>query len=459
MPDPNQKESKLELSNRNKTKQLSPLWAKKLNASGCQSANATTTPTKTVFKGAFKEFSGFIFDCTTNRLAYRYQKSIEEIERYILITFQSSWGADIAWSIRHETLYDVNNDRPTDLTTDKKKSETNILIHQEEIKEFVCRCCHFKQNMKSTYAIIIGQCTNAMKAKLQGLHEWEAIDCNQDTIKLIKKIKTLSFNFQEQKYLPCALINAQRAFYFGQQLPKDTNDDYYKAYKSHVNVLEQYGDGFGTYKVLLQEDANWNERLAMDSNKHKRTVKAAQGKFLGYYFIRQADEKHYGKLKLMLENQYTMGRNAYPTNLTAAYQMLTNYRSAKKPPQVQTKLEGMVAFQQQHHPSNNNTKPKDNNNSAPPDKKDNCCFNCNKKGHWANECPEAKEKSKKNQQDAGSKQNEAVKKEYANLNVQAEDKSKTDFCFAQPNNGLCFVQLQKDQLQFKQMKNGFFNGQ
>ena len=70
-------------------------------------------------------------------------------------------------------------------------------------------------------------------------------------------------------------------------------------------------------------DPNYRQaKLKWDT---KRAL-AARDKTLAIAFLKRVRESKYGALVTDLENQYTRGTDQYPNDLTAAYNMLLNYR-------------------------------------------------------------------------------------------------------------------------------------
>lgn len=58
----------------------------------------------------------------------------------------------------------------------------------------------------------------------------------------------------------------------------------------------------------------------------KKLTRAARNRTLALAFLKGADRKLYGMLWIELENQYTRQHDQYPADLTAAYNMLLNYK-------------------------------------------------------------------------------------------------------------------------------------
>ena len=94
-------------------------------------------------------------------------------------------------------------------------------------------------------------------------------------------------------------------------------------------------------------------------------------------FLLGCDRSRYGRLIEDLENNFLQGRNHYPTTVAAAYNLLTNWkqeRSGWRAPTAEGVAFANVDEKQSKGPVRN--------------KSNVICHRCDKKGHYANECPE-----------------------------------------------------------------------
>jgi hypothetical protein len=92
--------------------------------------------------------------------------------------------------------------------------------------------------------------------------------------------------------------------------------------------------------------------------------------------IRAADKSRYSRLVDDLVNQFTMGHNNYPINITAAYNLLINYCvTTQSTSRIINDSEGMAFV------TVDVTKEKRNLTKIR-------CFRCQKKGHFASRCPD-----------------------------------------------------------------------
>jgi hypothetical protein len=87
-------------------------------------------------------------------------------------------------------------------------------IWEKRIDDFVRRELVLTENVKTAYSLIWGQCTDVMRQKLEGQSDYDSVEEASDAIGLLKGIKSNMFNFQGHFYLPQALRDAKRRFYF-----------------------------------------------------------------------------------------------------------------------------------------------------------------------------------------------------------------------------------------------------
>ena len=197
-------------------------------------------------------------------------------------------------------------------------------------------------------------------------------------------------------------LDDARTEYYGYTQPSTQSlADYLRHFQSLVDVLEHYNASVGEDKAFLDKagilmedeepdvkDSNYSE-LRLKYNLKKALT--ARNRSLALSFLKRADKARYGSLWTELENQYTRGTDQYPKDLTAAYNMLLNYRKqysstnrrhrdritdeAGSGENYQTEmsfLQSQEIVAGTDGVIHERTK----------------CFNCNKKGHYSGECPD-----------------------------------------------------------------------
>jgi hypothetical protein len=104
--------------------------------------------------------------------------------------------------------------------------------------------------------------------------------------------------------------------------------------------------------------------------------KVGEDKYLGMALVKGADRVRYSLLMDDIINQFTMGHNNYPQNVTAAYNLLINYRvTGQSTARIINSSESM-SFATVEKERRDLTLIR--------------CFRCQKKRHFTNHCPEIK---------------------------------------------------------------------
>ncbi len=185
------------------------------------------------FEGICKDLNGRTYDCSDPRQAAdMYTKTTKEVAEYVGRTYK--YGADIKLAI--ETLVAPTFIEPTVPATDATK--TQVRIWEKRVDEFVKKETHLEENIKTIYSLIFGQCTEAMRAKLESIANHQLIAVASDGIQLLKNIKTVIYNFQSQKYAPLALHESKKRFHGLSQDKHMMVTIYLERFQNSVEVIE-----------------------------------------------------------------------------------------------------------------------------------------------------------------------------------------------------------------------------
>jgi hypothetical protein len=127
-----------------------------------------------------------VFDCVDGEQADQYAVTIKEIAEYICSNY--AYGADIRWSLEHEALSVVS--RPKKPADDADAIDTRIF--EKEVYEYVNRKAKHTENSRKLVLLILGQCTEYLRAKLKALPEYLGIKEDFNVFNLIKAIKGIT---------------------------------------------------------------------------------------------------------------------------------------------------------------------------------------------------------------------------------------------------------------------------
>ena len=112
------------------------------------------------FEGKCEDLKGHIYDCSDSRQADLYTKTTKEIAEYVGKNYK--YGNDVRLAV--ESLTPPTLTEPSD--PPQGASQTRERIWEKEVDEYVKRKGYLAENLKTLFSLIWGQCTDAMRAKI-----------------------------------------------------------------------------------------------------------------------------------------------------------------------------------------------------------------------------------------------------------------------------------------------------
>ena len=185
------------------------------------------------------------------------------------------------------------------------------------------------ENVHKCYSLVLVQCTDLLKSRLKQSHEWHSALTTYDVMILIRIIRTITFKFDKQKYLPLALHQAKANFYNIRQ-GSLSNAEYLEKFNNVVNIATAYNGQL--HDQTITDIATETAHTGVDYNTLTAPQQAivqenAKDVYLACAFLCQSDRKRYGRLLEELENDYTKVNSNYPTDLVTAYRMISEYKN------------------------------------------------------------------------------------------------------------------------------------
>ena len=160
--------------------------------------------------GYTPELGNYIYKYGTQDQSDIYVKVTEAIAHYVGKEYGRN--ADlIKYVVEHEE--DPDLDEPADISEDDQKNKLKMFKWQEQMKRYTDKEEGLNTGKKKLYTLIWGQCTQVMKNELEAIKEYETMKSKQDPIQLLKSIKSMTYNFRDQKYLSGSMWQANKALY------------------------------------------------------------------------------------------------------------------------------------------------------------------------------------------------------------------------------------------------------
>lgn len=348
----------------------------------------------TTFKGTTAEMNGNVFECYDEQSDRRqYAKSIEALEGYVKkeLTYSEDMAPLFAFEMKEpQVVKPVKAPVPEGYVED----EADKLLWHEELKEYVKRQRAMTGNLANVHAVIWGQCSEAMKAKVKSNKEYEAKAATNNCHWFLKEIRAITLQFDQKHNVFVSLMDAKASFYNCRQQQGQSADSYLEELKGWSDNIEYHGGSVSESFTLIPD---------MDDDGEPRTLvqrtALARDRTLATALIRGADQTRYGTLIVDLSNQFAMGKDEYPTTLTAAYSLLVTYKTPLN-------ANGRGGSRNGNGNYHTNTAPTVATSTAPEVSAMTfaqqggpipgtdgithghiTCFNCNHMGHYASACP------------------------------------------------------------------------
>eukprot|EP00978_Attheya_sp_CCMP212_P038666 scaffold193831_cov29-Attheya_sp.AAC.2 len=173
---------------------------------------------------------------------------------------------------------------------------------------------YLEENLKTLYSLVWGQCTDAIRTRIEALDNYQTMESDADGIELLRMIKDLVFNFQSQKYLPLALDESKARFYYYKQGKYSTPQVYLEQFQNMVDVIEHSGGTIGDEPgVVNMIMASRNLNMAAIPPEDLAVImKEARDQCLAMSFLARSDRNRYGQKIEDLENDFLQGQDNYP---------------------------------------------------------------------------------------------------------------------------------------------------
>jgi hypothetical protein len=138
--------------------------------------------------------NGHVFECYFEQGDKRQNaRTLEALEGYAKknLKFSEDFASLFAFEASEPVI-----EKPVDL--DPGHSTTDEMICKEEIKAYVNRLGVLRGNMAAIFAVALGQCSEAMKAKLKSLSDFETRSKKNDCHWLLKDILSITLQFDRK---------------------------------------------------------------------------------------------------------------------------------------------------------------------------------------------------------------------------------------------------------------------
>ena len=287
--------------------------------------NNDQRPKRTKFKGGCSAIEDYVYDVgqpTSNQELY--STTTKKIAEYIARTYDRAGEFRNAFTnLKFEPLDRPKLDSFATLKedpTDKAKKTKVIDDESKELWKDALKTYSKKKdardvNAGKAFALILGQCSDMIRSKVESHADWEKVNDSSDPIGLLKIVKHCMVHRTTTRHKGYSLIEAEGALNRFRQGEKMTLEDYRDRLISLIDVFRDVGGEPGTSRMMISEYG---------------TEAAALEAYTALHLINKSDPKRYGDLVNELSNQYTRGLDGYPDTVSKAFDMLVNYKPPRR---------------------------------------------------------------------------------------------------------------------------------
>jgi hypothetical protein len=255
------------------------------------------------FEGNCDDLKGNIYNCSDAKQADIFIKTTKVIAEYVGRTYK--YGGDVMEAVEKLEVPVLSQPGEPPATATK----TELRIWEKEVDEFVYRKTRFRENIKSLYALVWGQCSDIMRQKVEASSGYGSMSGAHDGLKLLITIKEIVYQFHSSKFVMHAVHDATRRFYMYSQGKHTTTAVYLEQYQNIIDVIQQVGGSVGKSEGLVQAYAKTKgvDTKTMSDKERTALEQEAYDRYLATSFILASDRSRYGRLIEGLENDYLQG--------------------------------------------------------------------------------------------------------------------------------------------------------
>ena len=111
------------------------------------------------------------------------------------------------------------------------------------------------------FSVVLGQCSEAMMAKLESEKDYEKISEDSNVIKLFKLIRNVAYVYKSKRYTYLAVFSAMITFYSNYQRSYTGNDSYIETFQNLIQVVYHCKGNLGNHPTLIKATRPDNLRM------------------------------------------------------------------------------------------------------------------------------------------------------------------------------------------------------
>ena len=206
---------------------------------------------------------------------------------------------------------------------DKDNAKMDRKAQKEKVQKYV-------DDKAEVMGIVLNQCSDKMKTRLENLSNYQTIIDNYDLLSLLKEIEQLVHDDTQQLYPTISLVDALGRLFIPQRR-NEKLDDYFKIFEQRVTAVKYVSPTFFRDKQLVMSELKitekeYHELFSKSRDDFEKTGILVENRVLAGIFLRCVNNKTYSSYKNKLYNDLLDGNNNYPSTLLACLRNLQLHR-------------------------------------------------------------------------------------------------------------------------------------
>ncbi|KAL7576381.1 hypothetical protein ACA910_018190 [Epithemia clementina (nom. ined.)] len=322
--------------------------------------NGAMSGGKTFVNVGIEELRGNIYAYGVQGQAERYMRTTKAIAEHVGVTYEKE-----LWALIKEKTEPTFNE-PEESGDDASRAEMGKYKMLNKMK--IDKEEKYRQDKAKVFQFIVGQCSTAMKNRIESLPEYTELEKNDDVVGLLQHMKDLVYTTDNVQYEVWTMQAVMSQTLTMKQEPKESLANFCKRFLAQVEVTEDV----------------WGKMIPNKmKGKAKDEQEKARCKYLACVFLAGVDRAQYKSAMDDLNNDFLLGTVHYPDDVTGMMTLLSNRRCDGCRQHIDDLRDGSItetSFAQKA----NMRKIKS--------------YNCGKPGHVASQC---QEKSDNDDSDSG----------------------------------------------------------
>jgi hypothetical protein len=258
---------------------------------------------------------GHHFDCGNTKQSELYDKTSLAIASYAAEALSN----DIYYVITELKLPTLTG--PADITNPATQAE--LIRYKSKVDLWTKREEKLERDMERLYPLVWDQCSPALQDKLKALPLYNTFKAARDSLTLLKEVKKLSYMYTDGKSELYNIDEAKHRYWHCRMTRQQTIQEYATEFESAIAVIKHSGATISAEAKTIAAYALANNTTVDALTDSQRELVDEQEHTMR--FFKSLDRARFGKLMDATSNANLVGRDEYPTTISAATTLLRGY--------------------------------------------------------------------------------------------------------------------------------------